>query len=95
MEAPGVDTRRLTEVQRTSFFQIINTEASACGKPHSLAKSIKDDATCRDSLVVGQFIADSLAVLRGILAAERHRGSRQTGMAEFARLLQLGRTGKG
>ncbi len=61
MEAPGVDTRRLTEVQRTSFFQIINTEASACGKPHSLAKSIKDDATCRDSLVVGQFIADSLA----------------------------------
>ena len=48
-----------------------------------------------DYVIVNEVIADSLAVLRGILAAERHRGSRQTGMAEFARILQLGRTGKG
>ena len=48
-----------------------------------------------DYVIVNEVVADSLAVLRGILAAERHRGSRQTGMAEFARQLQLGRTGKG
>ena len=48
-----------------------------------------------DYVIVNEVVADSLAVLRSILAAERHRGSRQTGMAEFARVLQLGRTGKG
>lgn len=60
MEAKGVDTSRLSEAQRASFFQMINTEPSACGKPHSLAKSIRDDGDCRDSLIVGQFIADAL-----------------------------------
>jgi len=61
MEAQGVDLRKLAESQRATFFQIINTEPSACDKPHSLAKSIRDDATCRDSLIAAQFVADTLA----------------------------------
>ena len=60
-EAKGVDLSRLTEPQKTSFFQLINSEPSACGKAHSLAVSLRDDASCRDSLSVSQFIADALA----------------------------------
>ena len=59
-EAKGVDLSRLTEPQRTSFFQLLNSEPSACGKPHSLAVSLRDDASCRDSLSISQFIADAL-----------------------------------
>jgi protein-disulfide isomerase len=61
MEAKGVDIRRLSEAQQATFFQMINTEPSACGKPHSLARSVNEDASCRDSLIVAQFIADRLA----------------------------------
>jgi len=61
MEAKGVDLNKLSEVQRTSFFQIINSEPSACGKAESLAASLRDDASCRDSLSVSQFVADALA----------------------------------
>lgn len=60
MEAKGVDTSKLSEAQRASFFQVINTEPSACDKPHSMATSIRDDASCRDSLIVAQFVADAL-----------------------------------
>lgn len=61
MEAKGVDTSKLTEAQREVFFKLINTEASACGKAHSLAKSLRDDAECRDSITIAQVIADSIA----------------------------------
>lgn len=61
MDAKGVDTSKLTETQRTTFFQIINREPSACDQPHSIAKSLRDDPTCRDSLIVAQFVADALA----------------------------------
>lgn len=60
MEAKGVDLSKLSESQRSTFFQVINSEPSACDKPHSLAKSLRDDATCRDSLIAGQFVADYL-----------------------------------
>lgn len=60
-EAKGVDLARLNEAQKTSFFQLINSEPSACAKPHSLAVSLRDDASCRDSLSISQFIADALA----------------------------------
>ncbi len=60
-EAKGVDLTKLTDPQKTSFFQIINTEPSACGKPHSLAVSLRDDDACRDSLSVSQFVSDALA----------------------------------
>jgi len=61
MEAPGVDTSRLSEAQRGVFFQVINTEPSACDKPHSMARSLKDDPGCRDSQLAAQFVADALA----------------------------------
>ena len=60
-EAPGVDVSKLGPSQRESFFVSINTEASACGKPHSLAVSLRDDDACRDSMHVAQFIADRIA----------------------------------
>jgi protein-disulfide isomerase len=61
LEAPGVDLSKLTPPQRESFFTVLNTESSACGQAHSLAKSLRDDAECRDSIHVAQFIADRLA----------------------------------
>lgn len=60
MEAKGVDLAKLSESQRSTFFQVINTEPSACDKPHSMAKSLRDDPHCRDSLIAAQFIADRL-----------------------------------
>ena len=60
-EAKGVDMSKLSDAQRDSFFQLINSEPSACGKAHSLATSLRDDAECRDSLVVAQLVSDSLA----------------------------------
>lgn len=60
-EAPGVDVSKLTEAQRGVFFQVINTEPSACDKPHSLARSLQSDPDCRDSQLVSQFVADAIA----------------------------------
>lgn len=60
-EAKGVDLSKLGEAQQSTFYTMINTEPSACDKPHSLATSLRDDAECRDSLLVAQFIADRLA----------------------------------
>ena len=60
MDAPGVDLSKLAESQRATFFQIINTEPSACDKPHSLAKSLRDDPDCRDSQIAAQFAADRI-----------------------------------
>lgn len=60
-EAPGVDLSKLSPAQRETLFETINTEASACGKPHSLAVSLRDDGECRDSMHVAQFIADRIA----------------------------------
>jgi protein-disulfide isomerase len=60
-EAKGVDLSKLSEAQLDSFFQLLNSEPSACGKAHSLAKSLRDDAECRDSMVIAQLISDSLA----------------------------------
>ncbi len=60
-EAPGVDLSGLSDAQKSAFFDVINLEPSACGKPHSLARSLADDPSCRDSLVLAQFVADRLA----------------------------------
>jgi protein-disulfide isomerase len=58
--APGVDLSKLSDAQKDSFFQVINAEPSACGKPHSLAKSLNEDSSCRDSRLVAQFVADQI-----------------------------------
>ncbi|MFV8755226.1 DsbA family protein [Nannocystaceae bacterium ST9] len=60
-EAKGVDITKLSETQQSTFFTMINTEPSACDKPHSLATSLREDGECRDSLLVAQFISDRLA----------------------------------
>lgn len=59
-DAKGVDVSALSETQLSTFYTMINTEPSACDKPHSLATSLRDDADCRNSLLVAQFIADRL-----------------------------------
>jgi protein-disulfide isomerase len=59
--APGVDLSRLSETQQSTYFTMINTEPSACEKPHSLATSLRDDPECRNSMLVAQYIADRLA----------------------------------
>lgn len=43
-----------------------------------------------DYVVVNDVVAESLSILRGVLSAERHRSSRQTGLPAFARELQQG-----
>ena len=60
-EAPGVDLSQLSEAQRDVFFQIALSEPSACGKPHSLVKSLQTDAQCRASRTLAQFVADRVA----------------------------------
>ncbi len=60
-KAPGVNVADLDETSLTAFFQLINTETSACDKPHSLARSLADDPNCRDSRALSQFVADALA----------------------------------
>src|SRR5262245_29784338 len=47
---PGVDLTKLDEFERKVFFRVINKEASACGKAHSLIHSVKSDKSCRKSV---------------------------------------------
>ena len=60
-DAKGVDLGKLSETQQATFYTMINTEQSACDKPHSLATSLREDQDCRNSMLVAQFIADRLA----------------------------------
>jgi len=59
-EARGVALEKLSDSQRETFFQLVNSEPSACDKPHSIAVSLRDDGSCRDSMIVAQLIADAL-----------------------------------
>ncbi len=43
-----------------------------------------------DYVIVNDVVAESLSILRGVLSAERHRSSRQSGLPAFARELQQG-----
>ncbi|MCR9165074.1 MAG: DsbA family protein [Nannocystaceae bacterium] len=81
MEAKGVDLSKLSESQRSTFFQIINSEPSACDKPHSLATSLRDDDKCRDSLIAAQFVAD-------YLEAGAPTSEVRTGLQEVTKALQ-------
>lgn len=58
--APGVDLSGLNDAQKKKFYSLINSEPSACGKAHSLAKSLNEDKACRDSKIVAQFIVTSV-----------------------------------
>jgi protein-disulfide isomerase len=61
LEANGVDLGKLGETEQSTFYTMLNTEPSACNKPHSLASSLQIDPECRNSQVVALFIADRLA----------------------------------
>jgi protein-disulfide isomerase len=61
LEANGVDLGKLGETEQSTFYTMLNTEPSACNKPHSLASSLQIDPECRNSQVVAQFVADRLA----------------------------------
>lgn len=54
---PGVDMTKLDEFERKVFFRILNKEASACGKAHSLIHSVKNDKACRKSLYAARYVA--------------------------------------
>jgi protein-disulfide isomerase len=54
---PGVDLTKLDDFERKVFFRIVNKEASACGKAHSLAYSVRNDKSCRKSLYAVRAVA--------------------------------------
>ena len=54
---PGVDLSKLDGFERTVFFRVLNKEASACGKAHSLMRSLKEDKSCRKSLYAARYVA--------------------------------------
>jgi protein-disulfide isomerase len=53
---PGIDLAALDEFERKVFFRIVNKEASACGKGHSLIHSVKNDRACRKSFYAVRYV---------------------------------------
>ena len=53
----GIDLGKLDEFKRKVFDQVVNREASACGKGHSLIHSIKHDSVCRASFYAVRYVA--------------------------------------
>lgn len=53
----GVDLAKLDDFQKRVFFRIVNKEASACGKGHSLLHSAKNDPGCRKSFYAVRYVA--------------------------------------
>lgn len=54
---PGVDLSKLDDFERKVFFRVVNREASACGKGHSLLYSAKRDSSCRASFYAVRYVA--------------------------------------
>jgi len=54
---PGIDLSKLDEFERKVFFRVVNHEASACGKGHSLIYSVKNDSACRASFYAVRYVA--------------------------------------
>lgn len=54
---PGIDLSKLDEFERKVFFRVVNHEASACGKGHSLIYSVKHDSSCRASFYAVRYVA--------------------------------------
>ena len=54
---PGVDITKLDDFERKVFFRVLNKEASACGKGHSLMVSLRTDKGCRKSLYAARYVA--------------------------------------
>ncbi len=54
----GLNLEGSTPGQRARAASLLETESSACGKAHSLLTSLREDPSCRDSLLLAQFIVD-------------------------------------
>jgi thiol-disulfide isomerase/thioredoxin len=54
---PGIDLSKLDDFERKAFFRVINREASACGRGHSLIYSAKHDPSCRASFYAIRYVA--------------------------------------
>ncbi len=55
-EYPGLDTKTLSEGDRGLLKRLLDKFPSACGKPHSLAVSLRNDPSCKLSLVASKWI---------------------------------------
>ncbi len=55
-EYPGLDTKTLSEGDRGLLKRLLDKFPSACGKPHSLAVSLRTDPNCKLSLVASKWI---------------------------------------
>jgi len=53
----GVDLGKLDDAKRKVFDQVVNREASACGKGHSLLHSVEHDSACRASFYAVRYVA--------------------------------------
>jgi len=53
----GIDISKLDEFERKVFFRVLNKEASACGKGHSLMYSLKHDPGCKRSVYAANYVA--------------------------------------
>ena len=53
----GINLAKLDDVKRKVFDQVVNRQASACGKGHSLLYSVKHDGACRASFYAVRYIA--------------------------------------
>jgi thiol-disulfide isomerase/thioredoxin len=53
----GIDLGKLDDSKRKVFDQVVNREASACGKGHSLLYSVKRDSACRASFYAVRYVA--------------------------------------
>ncbi|MBN2576569.1 MAG: thioredoxin domain-containing protein [Deltaproteobacteria bacterium] len=51
------DLGKLDAFKRKVYDQVVNSEASACGKGHSLLHSIEHDSSCRASLYAVRYVA--------------------------------------
>jgi glutaredoxin len=51
------DLGKLDAFQRKVYDQVVNREASACGKGHSLLHSVEHDGACRASLYAVRYVA--------------------------------------
>jgi hypothetical protein len=53
----GIAPGKLDAFKRKVFDEVVNREASACGRGHSLLHSVKRDSTCRASFYAVRYVA--------------------------------------
>ncbi len=58
---PGVDLSKLQDDEKASFGRLTQKYPSACGKPHSLAVSLRTDPACKRSLYAARYLVTLLS----------------------------------